>query len=140
MRVFVLAAAVGAAFAQDPGAARTYLVKLSVPVSTKDSKAGDRIRAAIISPESLLNGYLSGSVAESTANRLLLRFDAVLYKGHSTPIAGDVTDFVNSKGLKAVDDDERPVRLEGGALLASSGGLWLDEGSELKVAATPRTR
>jgi hypothetical protein len=132
-----LAVAMCSALAQDPGAARTYLVKLSVAVSTRESKAGDKIRAAIISPESLLNGYLQGSVAESASQRLLLRFDSVLYKGRSTPISGTLVGFVNSKGHKDVDDDEQPVKLEGGAFVSAGSGLWLDEGAELKVRAVP---
>ena len=104
---------------QDASAPRTYLAKLSVPVSTKANKPGDRIRAAIVSPESLLNGYLEGTVQQALskpAGKLVLRFIGVLYKGKSTPINGEVVDFVNSKGHKSVDDDERPITLAGGAL------------------------
>lgn len=129
------------ASAQDPSAPRTYLVKLSVPVSTKQSKPGDRIRAAIISPESLLNGYLEGSVQQVSSKpggRLVLSFTSVLYKGASTPIKGEVIDFVNSKGHKSVDDDERPITLHDGAFSSATGDLWLDEGAELRVrAASP---
>jgi hypothetical protein len=125
---------------QDAGAARTYLVKLSVPVSTNGSKPGDRIRAAIVSPESLLNGYLKGIVKEITPRpnaKLVLQFDSVLYKGKSTPIESEVIDFVNSKGHKSVDDDERPLKLERGVFSSSGTDLWLDEGAELRVSATP---
>ena len=126
--------------AQDTSAARTYLVKLSVPVSTSASKAGDRIRAAIISPESLLNGYLEGTVGQVSskpAARLVLRFTSVLYKGNSTPIEGEVVDFVNSKGHKSVDEDERQITLKDGAFSIAKGDLWLDEGAELRVRAAP---
>ena len=137
---FWIAAAVCSALAQDPGAARTYLVKLSVPVSTKESKPGEKVRAAIISPESLLNGYLQGSVIDSSQQRILVRFDSVLYKGQATPISGDVVSFVNSKGHKEVDDDEQPIKLEAGAFVSAGRGLWLDEGAELRVRAIPRGR
>jgi hypothetical protein len=127
---------------QDLSAARTYLVKLSTPVGTNQSKAGDRIRAAIISPESLLNGYLKGTVEQVTskpAARLVLRFTNVLYKGKSAPIESEVIDFVNSKGHKSVDDDERPIRLNDGAF-TSAEDLWLDEGAELRVHASSARR
>lgn len=141
MRSLVFALAIASlSFAQDPGAARTYLVKLSIPVSTKQSKPGDRIRAAIISPESLLNGYLEGSIEEAAsrpAGRLVLRFNNVLYKGKSTSIRSEVVDFVNSKGHKSVDDDERPIKLEQGAFTGVGSELWLDEGAELRVRAEP---
>jgi hypothetical protein len=126
--------------AQDAAVARTYLVKLSVPVSTTASKAGDRIRAAIISPESLLNGYLEGvvqHVSSKPAGRLVLHFTGVLYKGRPTAIEGKVIDFVNSKGHKSVDDDERPITLDEGRFASARGELWLDEGAELRVQAIP---
>jgi hypothetical protein len=67
--------------AQNPGAVKSFLVKLSVPVSTNKSKPGDRIRAAIVSPEVLLNGYLEGTVEEAAPSKLVLKFNNVLYKG-----------------------------------------------------------
>jgi hypothetical protein len=123
---------------QDPGASRTYLVKLSVPVSASESKSGDRIRAAIISPESLLNGYLEGIVEEARAKpspKLVLRFKSVLFRNASTPIETEVIDFVNSKGHKSVDDSERPLRLANGVFSSTASDAWLDEGAELRVRA-----
>jgi hypothetical protein len=119
------------------GQPRSYLVKLSTPVNSKTSKSGDPIRAAIISPESLLNGYIEGTV-EKTASKpngiLVLRFTRLLYKGKSTPLKTELIDWVNSKGHKSVDDEERAVTLEKGELRTAGPELWLDEGSELRVA------
>jgi hypothetical protein len=125
------------AFAQSPPLPRSYLVKLSVPVGTKQSKEGDPIKAAIISPESLLNGYLEGVVEErsSKPGKLVLRFTKLQFQGKTTSIQTEVTDFVNSKGHKKVDDDEKPIKLEGGAFSAQSDDLWLDEGAELRLSA-----
>lgn len=120
---------------QDPATVKSFLVKLSVPVSTGKNKPGDRIRAAIISPEILLNGYLEGTVAEAAKSKLVLKFNNVLYKGKSTPIESEVIGFVNSKGHKSVDDDERPVKLQSGVFLSNGTDLWLDEGAELRVQA-----
>jgi hypothetical protein len=125
-----------AAFAQSPALPRSYLVKLSVPVGTRQSKQGDPIKAAIISPESLLNGYLEGVIEERASNpaKLVLRFTKLQYKGKTTSIQTEVTDFVNSKGHKKVDDEEKPIKLESGAFSAQSD-FWLDEGSELRLSA-----
>ena len=125
------------AFAQTSQTPRSYLVKLGVPVGTKQSKTGDVIKAAIISPESLLNGYLEGVVEERTSNpgKLVLRFSKLQYKGKTTSIQTEVIDFVNSKGHKKVDDDEKPIKLESGAFSSQSGDFWLDEGSELRLSA-----
>lgn len=137
--LFALAlAALYPCYGQTAATPKSYLVKLSVPVSVKASKPGDSIRAAIISPESLLNGYLEGTVQEVTAkpvSKLVLRFQKLMYKGASTAIQTEVSDFVNSKGHKGVDDVERPIKLENGAFTSSSSDLWLDEGSELRVRA-----
>lgn len=130
-----------AALSQDTTTARTYLVKLGVSVSTKENKVGDPIKAAIVSPEILLNGYMEGKVEELTrepGGKLVLRFTAIQYKGKSTPIRSQVVDFVNSKGHKSVDDDERPAKLENGALATQGSDLWLDEGAELRVQASGR--
>ena len=126
------------AFAQTPQTPRSYLVKLSVPVGTKQSKTGDPVKAAIISPESLLNGYLEGVIEERASNpgKLVLRFTKLQYKGKTTSIQTEVTDFVNSKGHKKVDDDEKPIKLESGVFSIQGGDLWLDEGSELRLSAS----
>lgn len=115
---------------------QTYLVKLSTPVNTMTNKAGDPIRAAMISPETLLNGYLEGTIEKSVSKpegRLVLRFDKLIYKGKTTPLRTELVDWVNSKGHKSVDDEERPVTLEKGELRTEGPELWLDEGSELRV-------
>lgn len=114
----------------------TYLVKLGTPVNSRTSKAGDAIRAALISPESLLNGYLEGTVEKAASKpngALLLRFNKLLYKGKTTSLQTEVVDWVNSKGHKSVDDEERPVKLDKGELSTTGPGLWLDEGSEIRV-------
>ena len=131
-RLAVLALACAVAATAQP---RTFLVKLSTPVSSKASRAGDPIRAAIISPESLLNGYLEGRIEKASAPgaALVLRFTKLLYKGKSTDLRTEVVDWVNSKGHKSVDDEERPVTLVNGELRAAGRELWLDEGSELRV-------
>jgi len=116
--------------------AQTYLVKLSTPVNSKTSKVGDSIRAAMISPETLLNGYLEGElekVSSTPGGALVLRFDRLVYKGEATLLQTELVDWVNSKGHKSVDDEERPVTLENGELRTTDSELWLDEGAELRV-------
>jgi len=120
------------------GTPSNFLVKLSRPVNVKTNKAGDSIRAAIISPERLLNGYLEGRIEQAGPGVLTLRFDTLLYKGKSTAIQSEVVGWVNSKGHKNVDDDERPMRLQNGAFRTDGPDLWLDEGAELRLRATDR--
>ena len=117
-------------------APKTYLVKLSTPVHSKTSKPGDPIRAALISPESYLNGYLEGTIEKVSTKphgSLLMRFDKLTFKGKTTPLVTEVVDWVNSKGHKAVDDAERPMTVEKGELRTKTRELWLDEGAEIRV-------
>jgi hypothetical protein len=119
------------AFGQSP---KSYLVKLSTPVNSRTAKTGDPIRAAMISPETLLNGYLEGTVEKSGRGMFVLRFTRLIYKGKTTPLQTELIDWVNSKGHKSVDDEERPVTLDKGELRTGGPELWLDEGAELRVS------
>ena len=119
---------------------KTYLVKLSTPVRAEKSRPGDLIRAAIISPESYLNGYLEGTVERASAKpraTMLLRFDKLVFKGTSTPVKTEVVEWVNSKGHKSVDDAERATTIEKGELRTAGRQLWLDEGAEIRLRVDP---
>lgn len=118
-----------------PPLPRNYHVKLSNPVSSKSSKPGQPVRAAVISPESLLNGYLEGTVTVVEPRRIVLEFRRLTYKGKAIALDLELASFVNSKGHKSVDEDEQPLAVEGGAITAPSGtrAFWIDEGAELRL-------
>jgi hypothetical protein len=133
LKLLLLAAAGVMLMGQQP---RSYLVKLSVPVTAKGSKAGDVVRAAVISPESMLNGYLEGTVVEARPGpgaRLVLRFTRLAYKGRTTAIETELTEFVNSIGHRMVDEGEKAVRVEGGAMRSEEADIRIDEGAELRL-------
>jgi hypothetical protein len=121
---------------------KTYHLKLATPVNSKSSKPGAKIRAAVISPESLLNAYLEGTV-EKAATRptgsFVLRFDKLVYQGQTTAVNTVVYEWVNSKGHQSVDDAGRPTTLEKGEFRVASGPvLWLAEGAELRARTEVR--
>lgn len=118
-----------------PPLPKNYHVKLSNPVSSKTSKPGAAIRAAVISPESLLNGYLEGVLAPAAKGRVVLQFTRLVYKGSTTPLNLELVSFVNSKGHKSVDEDERPLVVEAGVMSGGPGvrHFWIDEGAELRL-------
>lgn len=136
-RVEAGAGAVSEADALDLAVSRTYHVKLSVPVGTGLSARNDPVRASIISPETLLNGYLSGVVEQVASDGLLIRFHTVMKNGVSMPIRSEVISLVNSKGHPRVDEDEKPIEIEQGRLRSVIPGFYLDEGAELRVRAEP---
>ncbi|MCC6538795.1 MAG: hypothetical protein IT162_14670, partial [Bryobacterales bacterium] len=121
---------------------RTYHIKLSTPVDARSAKVGDKVRAALISPESYLNGYLEGVVAKvatQPAASLVLRFERLVFQGKSTAVNTEVTALVNSKGHASVDDAERPLTIENGEIRVRTGAeLLLDEGAELRLRKNPK--
>jgi len=140
--VVLLALALVALVAQTPKLPNNYHLKLVTPVDSKTSRAGMAIRAAVISPESLLNSYLEGTVervAMKPEGVIRLRFDRLMYQGRAIPLQTELTNWVNSKGHEKVDDNEAAMRLEAGEFRSRTRRIWLDEGAELRVkSVTPR--
>jgi hypothetical protein len=126
----------GPAFSQET----EVLVKLRTPVGTRVSRPGDPLGASVISPETYLGGVLEGTVEESTTSpggRIVLRFHTLSFEEKRLALQAAVTGFVNSKGHPGVDDAERPIWVEGGALVADGPDIVLDEGAELRLLANP---
>lgn len=122
--------------AQSSNLPSSFHLKLVTPVDSRTTKPGTPIRAAVISPESLLNSYLEGSIERPTAgsgSAIRLRFDRLVLSGKSVTVSTVVTDWVNSKGHKLVDDSERAMRLEDGEFRSKFRRIWLDEGAELRA-------
>jgi hypothetical protein len=117
---------------------RNFLVKLRTPVGNKLSKPGDRVTASVISPETFLGASLEGTVEQVTANGVRVGFRSLVHKGVTIEVSSTTRDFVNSKGHKSVDDEERAAVVEDGALVAKGGSLWLDEGAEIQLRVAPR--
>lgn len=117
---------------------RNFLVKLRTPVGTRISRAGDRVAASIISPETFLGGTLEGVVERVDSRGVSVAFRAVVHRNARIEVSSATRDFVNSKGHKSIDDEQRPVRIEQGAFVAGGDALWLDEGAELQLRVAPR--
>jgi hypothetical protein len=114
------------------------LVKLRVPVGIPSSHTGDRIQASVISPESYLGGSLEGAVQECSVKpqpRITLAFDTLRFKDKQFSVRAMVTHFVNSKGHKLVDEEERPAHVENGVIVSEGGEFLLNEGAELTLRA-----
>ena len=118
---------------------KNFLVKLRTPIGTKISRAGQPVEASVISPESFLGALMEGKVT-SIDEGLRVTFHAIRFKGRSIEISTETTDFVNSKGHKNVDDENRPARIQDGRFVSPSGSLWIDEGAEFRLAVTPSSR
>ena len=122
---------------QSIGRDRSFLVKLRTPIGTAISRPGQPVSASIISPETFLGGTLHGAVQRVSATSVTLVFRRLEYRGTSIPLTSVTTGFVNSKGHKLVDDQERPTRVEAGAFVSGAHEFWLDEGAEINLRASP---
>jgi hypothetical protein len=123
-------------YAQESDRPASFLVKLRTPVGPKISHAGDPVSASVISPESYLGGKLEGTVVEASAGppaKLRFVFRTLEFKGKRQSIASQTVEFVNSKGHPGADEQERPVKVDGGTLVATAGDFVLDEGAEVKL-------
>lgn len=140
LATWMICAALFSASAQSLDKERKFLVKLRTPIGSQISKAGDAVSASIISPESFLGGTLQGTVdrVSNTDNgTVAITFRALVYKGRTFSITSTTTGFVNSKGHKAVDDEERPTVVDHGAFVSPAAVFWLDEGAEVNLLVAP---
>jgi hypothetical protein len=115
-----------------------FLVKLRTPVGTNISKKAQAVSASVISPETYLGASMEGIVEAVDSSSIRLTFRALKHKGKTLAITSVTTDFVNSKGHKLVDDQERPTRVEGGSFVAAGSPIQIDEGSEMKLRVRPQ--
>jgi hypothetical protein len=124
--------------AQSLGKERNFLVKLRTPIGGRISRTGDRVSASVISPEIFLGAALEGTVERVSGNSVTIVFRSLVYKGRSLAVTSVTTDFVNSKGHKLADDEERPSSVEAGAFVSGQSEFWLDEGAEIRLRVSPR--
>lgn len=113
-----------------------FLVKLGENVGSVISRVGDRVTAAVISPERFLGGRLEGAVDQASADSegtLRFRFHTLDHNCNAYRVASTITGFVNSKGHRLVDEQERPVRVADGVLTSSEPKFTVDEGAEFQL-------
>ena len=103
--------------------AHVFGLKLLTPINSETSKAGDLIRAEVISPNAARGSEVAGvirGVSCTTAGVLkcVLRFslDTMTYNGDAIPVVGEVDKLTNSKGWPHVDEEGEVV---------SKGGNWM---------------
>ncbi len=119
---------------------RRFHVKLRTPIGTRISRAGVPVSASVISPEVFLGTTIEGIVEQVSRNSVTLAFRSLVHKGGTIGIVSTTTDFVNSKGHKLVDDQERAARVVAGAFVAGGAEFWLDEGAEIRLQVSPGSR
>ncbi|WP_321477972.1 DUF5060 domain-containing protein [uncultured Paludibaculum sp.] len=119
---------------------RKFLVKLNTPIGSWLSKAGDAITASVISPESFLGATMQGTVervSNADNGNVVITFRTLSYKDLTLPVTSVTAGFVNSKGHKGVDDEERPTTVEQGAFVTPKAVFLLNEGAEINLLVSP---
>ncbi|MBI4908111.1 MAG: hypothetical protein HY820_31085 [Acidobacteria bacterium] len=136
-RVIALLAVAVCCAAQNLDKPTKFHVKLSDPIGGKAGKPGARVGAVVISPEVFLGGRLEGVIRQAGGGKLEVVFTVLKYKGKSWNVTSRTTDFVNSIGHPAVDEEERPLKLVNGVLVSDQPLAMLEEGAELRLEVTP---
>ena len=116
-----------------PPVSGSFLVKLRSPIGTQVSRPGVPISASVISPETYLGATLQGTVETVTLDSVTVVFRSLVHNGRAVPVMLRPSDFVNSKGHKQVDDENRPLRIQNGTFTAANTALYLDEGAEVRL-------
>jgi hypothetical protein len=133
------AAAADEASARTLGETTKFLVKLGVDLAAKASSVGVPVTAVVISPERFLGARFEGTVDQVSADAGTLRFTftTLRHRGDNYRVTSSILGFVNSKGHPSVDDQERPLRVEGGVLSSGSADWQVNEGAEFQLQVDP---
>jgi len=117
------------AFAGDKIKNQTFVVNLTSPISTKDSKPGDTFTARVIQPAEFDGAVVEGHVRkvepaqnmEAPKAHINFAFETVTVGDTTYKIQADLQDVVNSKGVAKVDEEGQVVSKGNGAKRAMMG-------------------
>lgn len=143
----LLALTASAALAGDKvGKNKTFVVNLTSPISTKDSKPGDTFTAVVIEPAEFQGSVVEGHVrkvepaqnGEAPKSHINFAFETLTVGDTTYKIQADLKDVVNSKGVAKVDEEgqvigrgnagKRALMGMGGAGIGSLAGGMLGGG------------
>jgi hypothetical protein len=114
-----------------------FLVKLITDLDTRKAKTGMKVSAFVISPERFLAGLFEGSVDRVSATELRFTFETLTAQKTTLRVKTTIVDFVNSKGHKLVDEQERPLQILDGVIASKTAGFTIDEGAEISIQVAP---
>ncbi len=133
LKTLTFFALLGLGAAQTPDSPRRFLVKIGEDIGAQKSRVGDRVTAAVISPERFLGAKMSGRIDRASPGALRFTFDSLTHRGKTYRIASTIVGSVNSLGHKSVDEQERPVRVAAGVLTSPAAAFTINEGAEFEL-------
>ena len=110
-----------------------FVVKLMSPISTTTSQKGDRFTAQVISPEQYAGAVVEGKINNvkkakigGEKSEVAFGFETITVGSNTYPIAADLKEVANSKGVKEVDEEGRAIgrtsnKKRAASVLAGSG-------------------
>jgi hypothetical protein len=106
-----------------------FVVNLTSPISTKDSKPGDTFTAVVIEPAEFQNAIVEGHVRtvepaknmEAPKARINFAFETMTVGDVTYKVQADLKEVVNSKGVSKVDEEGQAIGTGNGAKRAMAG-------------------
>lgn len=140
-KLFLCAVACAVTLISDPAFAgekiknQTFVINLTSPISTKDSKPGDAITAVVLEPAEFQNAVVEGHVRkvepaqnmEAPKSRIAFGFETLTVGDTTYKIQADLQEVVNSKGAAKVDEEGQVIGKGNGAkrMMAGMGGAGI---------------
>lgn len=113
-----------------------FRAKLGTDLAAGQNRPGDSVTAVLFSPERFLGAVITGAVDQAADGQLRFTFRQLQHRGKVFSIRSSLTDFVNSKGQRLVDEQGRPVTVKEGVLFGPPG-FAIDEGAEFQLLVEP---
>ena len=114
---------------------QTFVVNLTSPISTKDSKAGDTFTAQVLEPAEFQGSIVEGHVrkvepaqnGEAPKSHINFAFETLTVGDTTYKVQADLQDVVNSKGVAKVDEEGQVIAKgnAGKRAMAGIGGAGL---------------
>ena len=114
---------------------QTFVVNLTSPISTKDSKPGDTFTAQVLEPAEFQGSVIEGHVKkvepaqnmEAPKSHISFAFETLTVGDVTYKVQADLQDVVNSKGVAKVDEEGQVIGKgnAGKRVMAGFGGAGL---------------
>jgi hypothetical protein len=108
---------------------QNFVVNLTSPISTKDSKAGDIFTAQVLQPAEFQGSVVEGHIRKvepaqnggAPKSRISFAFETLTVGDTTYKIQADLEDVVNSKGVAKVDEEGQVIAKGNGGKRAMAG-------------------
>ena len=111
----------------------SFLIKMTVSISTTASKVGDPVTGEVIDPVPARGGIVEGTVERADHAILGFAFHTLKVDGKTYPVQSRIVSLTSSAGNEGQDDLGNRVRIEGAGIIAYGTATAVDEGAEVRL-------